>query len=161
MQRSEKGLRNTVALLSYSGASIPERPGRREGSEEGCTSQEHPKPPSRAAVGSRLSTPSAKEFAGFAGPQGVVDAAQMAQAACALQQSVQQAGLGPYFMQQAYAPQVAQAQLQQVGNARPDCLFRSACHCMRAAKALRPSLKRHDYLNCSGTGAVGGCVPAL
>ena len=47
-------------------------------------------------------------------PQGIIDAAQMAQAASALQQSVQQSGLGPYFMQQTYAPQLAQAQLQQV-----------------------------------------------
>ena len=103
-----------IAPQNGTGASAPERPGRREGSEEGCTSQEHPKPPSRAAAGSRLSNPTPKDFAAFAGPQGIVDAAQMAQAASALQQSVQQSGLGPYFMQQAYAPQLAQAQLQQV-----------------------------------------------
>ena len=109
---SGKGSGN--ALLSGIGASAPEQPGRREGSEEGCTSQEHPKPPSRAAAGSRLSNPTPKDFAAFAGPQGIVDAAQMAQAASALQQSVQQSGLGPYFMQQAYAPQLARAQLQQV-----------------------------------------------
>lgn len=48
------------------------------------------------------------------GSRGIINAAQMAQAASALQQSVQQSGLGPYFMQQAYAPQLAQAQLQQV-----------------------------------------------
>ena len=101
------------------GAISLEGPGRREGSEEGsaegCTSQEHPKLPSWAAAGSRLEEdPSSKEFSAFAGPLGVIDAAQMAQAASALQQSVQQSGLGPYFMQHAYAPQLAQAQLQQV-----------------------------------------------
>ena len=112
---SGKGSGN--APQSGIGASAPEGPSRREGSEEGCTSQEHPKPPSRAAAGSRLSNPTPKDFAAFAGPQGIVDAAQMAQAASALQQSVQQSGLGPYFMQQAYAPQLARAQLQQVDMA--------------------------------------------
>jgi len=102
------------------GAIAPEGSGRREGSEEGsaegCTSQEHPEPASWAAAGSCLEIhPSSKEFSAFAGPKGIIDAAQMAQVASALQQSVQQSGLGPYFMQQAYAPQPAQAQLQQVG----------------------------------------------
>ena len=108
-----------LSFACVAGASAPEVPDRREGSEEGCTSQEHPKLPSRAAAGSRLSNPSPKEYAAFAGPQGIVDAAQMAQAASALQQSVQQSGLGPYFMQQAYAPQLARAQLQQVGFTLP------------------------------------------
>ena len=86
--------------------------GKREGSEEGCTSLEHPKPLSRAPegrLGSQLgSSFGGKEYTSFTG------AAQMAQAASALQQSVQQSGLGPYFMQQAYPPHLAQAQLQQV-----------------------------------------------
>lgn len=68
------------------GAITPEGPGRREGSEEGsaegCTSQEHPEPASWAAAGSCLEIhPSSKEFSAFAGPKGIIDAAQMAQAA--------------------------------------------------------------------------------
>ena len=111
-------------LINAAGAVVPE--GKREGSEEGCTSLEHPKP-LRAAegrLGSRLgSSFGGKEYANFAGPQGIIDAAQMAQAASALQQSVQQSGLGPYFMQQTYPPHLAQAQLQQVLQAsQPVCL---------------------------------------
>ena len=101
------------------GAVVPE--GKREGSEEGCTSLEHPKPLSRACegrLGSQLgSSFGGKEYASFNGPQGIIGAAQMAQAASALQQSVQQSGLGPYFMQQTYPPHLAQAQLQQVQQA--------------------------------------------
>ena len=112
--------------LYVAGAVVPE--GKREGSEEGCTSLEHPKPLSRApegCLGSRLgSSFGSKDYTSFTGPQGIIGAAQMAQAASALQQSVQQSGLGPYFMQQAYPPHLAQAQLQQVQQApKPICSF--------------------------------------
>ena len=109
--------------LYVAGAVVPKgkREGKREGSEEGCTSLEHPKPLSRAPeghLGSRLgSSFGGKEYTSFTGPQGIIGAAQIAQAASALQQSVQQSGLGPYFMQQTYPPHLAQAQLQQVQQA--------------------------------------------
>ena len=108
--------------LYVAGAVVPE--GKREGSEEGCTSLEHPKPLSRApegCLGSRLgSSFGSKDYTSFTGPQGIIGAAQMAQAASALQQS----GLGPYLMQQAYPPHLAQAQLQQVQQApKPICSF--------------------------------------
>ena len=101
--------------IDAAGAVAPE--GKREGSEEGCTSLEHPKP-LRASEGRLVSRTGScfggKEYANFTGPQGIINAAQMAQAASALQQSVQQSGLGPYFMQQTYPSHMSQAQLQQV-----------------------------------------------
>ena len=78
------------------------------------------------------------------GPQGIIDAAQMAQAASALQQSVQQSGLGPYFMQQTYAPQLAQAQLQQVCSLlfcsiEAKLELHSSCTCLFQNDMLLPS----------------------
>ena len=139
----------------FTGGSAPEDPGRREGSEEGCTSQEHPNLPIRAAAGSRLSNPTPKEFAAFAGPQGIVDAAQMAQAASALQQSVQQSGLRPYFMHQAYAPQLARAQLQQVGIANCGLLCGNPSTGPVAWGAHCTCL---DCRCCQGLTAACGCV---
>ena len=64
---SGKGSGN--ALQSGLGASAPEGPMRREGSEEGCTSQEHPKPPAGQLRAAASATPPPRSLQPLLGPR--------------------------------------------------------------------------------------------
>ncbi|CAL8463507.1 g3041 [Coccomyxa elongata] len=103
------------------GATVPTGLSKqREGSDEGCTSLEHPQPRKNAAAaqapkasaflqhppGAAATAAAAHDFSALNGAQGLIESAQMAQAASALQQS----GLAPYLLQQQYTAQLAQLQ---------------------------------------------------